>query len=569
MESYQEIIKLTKLYFSENKFELCQKTIEPLILNSDCPEQLYIFLSKCYRKQKRFEINELLLLFALQKYKNSPDIRSEHAENAVGMHNFDEIILRWKYILDNKLFPNPSNIYCRLFDAYISTDDIILAEKYLDLASSIDSTYIQVINRRTQLDSYKAKKFIITISQIIDIDILKIKDSSLLIKMSDMIKYSLDISILKPIKSIIFITETEENEFFLSNLKTSEYEGVDQNIIIQCNLYTVKQIGVKLENNDRFILYTISRKEVFSVLEGSNSWLFLDNDTNKSVEIYTGKILLDNKQQDAWRNHLTKISNVKNSIFVLSPAKETVFAQFYPYVRGKLTITTQILDILQDINLKFIFPVEILKSDESTYLKVDTHWSQYGAFQCFLEIMKVLNIIEEFRDIFSFKEQRYCGDLGSKLIPIRYSTGKFLDYSTIHFKEIFSNEVSGSGIIKILENDQSLIKKKVVIFGSSFSLYLYPFFSEIFSRTVFMRYPVGCIQSILDFEQPDLVIFETTERFLQIIPKFYNHINDHPIAGNLYSLSEDSKQNLINKISFLDTKVNSLYIDYVKSSLSL
>ena len=47
----------------------------------------------------------------------------------------------------------------------------------------------------------------------------------------------------------------------------------------------------------------------FQVLEGREGWLFLDNDSNKSIEQYTGKLKLSRTAKNAWKEYLASLDN--------------------------------------------------------------------------------------------------------------------------------------------------------------------------------------------------------------------------------------------------------------------
>ena len=86
--------------------------------------------------------------------------------------------------------------------------------------------------------------------------------------------------------------------------------------------------GVSVNGLDYPLVYG-QIKGAFKVLQGLEGWLFLDNDTNNSVEQYTGKLLLGRDQKLAWQHYFSGANKLAHSLnipyaMLMAPDRKSV-----------------------------------------------------------------------------------------------------------------------------------------------------------------------------------------------------------------------------------------------------
>lgn len=89
-----------------------------------------------------------------------------------------------------------------------------------------------------------------------------------------------------------------------------------------------------------------------------------------------------------------------------------------------------------------------MSSEEGTYYKTNTHWSDFGGYLAYLSCMKRLGYENKLNGI-SFDEVEVVGDLGSKLVPIKKAPKKVHSYSGARADLAFRNGLSGTGAVEI------------------------------------------------------------------------------------------------------------------------
>lgn len=257
--------------------------------------------------------------------------------------------------------------------------------------------------------------------------------------------------------------------------------------------------------------------ESFGVLKGSDGYLFLDNDTNKSLSQFKGELLIDSTNLDNWRHYFSKVESQKGSLydnflFLVAPGKEYIFPDKYPVTRQGLSTLDQFLCNFDKNYL--VNPIEELSVERNhTYSKIDTHWTHFGA-KVAAEI-----ICERFKIDFSESDATYyfsetSGDLGSKLLPVQSERLPQLNLAHADACRIFDNRIGNRGRIHVYHNPAAKLEKTCVIFGDSFSTTLAPQLFDSFRRLVHVFSGADIDWRIVEHEKPDFMVAEITTRFL-------------------------------------------------------
>lgn len=300
------------------------------------------------------------------------------------------------------------------------------------------------------------------------------------------------------------------------------------------------------------------------ILFGKDGHLFLDNDTNKSVEQFIGKRFISDEALSQWRLYFNKIEDYtkKNNlkyIFTLAPAKELVYPQLYPFKKGIITPVEQFLVNLNYFNI--LYPVrKLYEAGDISYSKLDSHWTDYGAGLVVNSILEAFGITINNQFPFPFKVQKLQGDLGCKMSEV--TTQDFLkaDFSKARVNKTFDNKITNRGGIQIYENINVPSESKVVIFGDSFSVNMVPYLVMNFRKVVHVFSGARIDYDILNHEQPKYVICEITTRFLISPPELnYSVSDDCNRKFNCMHIKE--KDHLINELLSNSNENNNFYLN--------
>lgn len=299
-------------------------------------------------------------------------------------------------------------------------------------------------------------------------------------------------------------------------------------------------IGLSFKINTKtYHILTLSITRSIKVLKGRNNFLFLANDTNRSTDQFTGTISISPKALSDWTTHLQSLNKEYSAdggraCFLLAPAKEEIFPDFYPHLRATIT---PIDEFISNFNgrLDILFPRDVLRRDrELTYSRVDSHWTDYGAKLAAEEILRYFGLSDYISRLpKEFEVRSTTGDLGIKTAPPTF--GPVLSISARHreVSENFNNRVNNNGRIRVYENPEAAIHQTLVIFGDSFSTNLSRLLTPIFSRVVYTYTGAGLDKSVADFEKPKFIVAQSNQRFI---------ITPPPLEYNIW---ENAKSKLI------------------------
>jgi len=304
-------------------------------------------------------------------------------------------------------------------------------------------------------------------------------------------------------------------------------------------------------NDEPVWVALVKIKQASKVLHGSNGHLFLDNDTNKSVEQFRGQTLISDECLSLWYKYFerlesyTKERNAKY-IFTLAPAKELVFPNLYPYTKSIITPAEQFLVNLNKFNI--FYPLDVLReAGDISYWKLDTHWTDYGAGLVVKNILEKLKKEQKNPFPFPFQVKRLNGDLGSKLPQLTTQDILMADFTSAKNQKKFDNKIVNRGWIQIYENENSINQEKVIIFGDSFSVNMVPYLVTNFKKVIHVLSGARIDYDILEQELPDIIISEITTRFLIQPPDLSYSVSDDCFR-KINSMPESEKKDYIKDV---------------------
>lgn len=273
---------------------------------------------------------------------------------------------------------------------------------------------------------------------------------------------------------------------------------------------------------------------------GKEGWLFYS--AEEVQKVYRGKEQFTPEQLESIRKKYELIANELEKrgtkfYILLPPLKHTVYPEYLPeklkIFEGRVTKRQQMIEYLRtNTNIPILDPLPkliALKDTIQTYFKTDTHWDNLAAFKVYQDVIRALSkdfpklgkeLKEE--DFEITKVQISSGDLVNNLnVEDLFHSNKYV---------LIQKENKRSGMInvgKAINDEQSFTyynsdtlkgKPRLLMFRDSYAEYLHPYLSEHFSYSAFSWSHNLSIERI-NREQPDVVILEMMERFLDHAPK--------------------------------------------------
>jgi len=319
--------------------------------------------------------------------------------------------------------------------------------------------------------------------------------------------------------------------------------------------------GVTIDETD-YIVATISISSAQKVLVGHDGYLFLDHDTNQSKDQFLGLKTIKPNDLKIWENYFknTKYHMTEKGIefiFCLAPAKENVLESYYPFKKSDKTPIEQLLSINNDI----IYPLELLKDiGDSSYSKIDTHWSDFAALQVaeYLDNKLTGNNSKSNELRYPFYIQQVSGDLGIKTTPKKSQAILKADFSEIYKKIIYDNKINNRGWVRVFQNDLSMHDDTIVFFGDSYSINMLPYFVNKYKRVVHIFSGASIDYDVIEHEKPTKVIIEIASRFIITPPKENFCFTSEISRKHGSSISIKEKENLHPSLNLYTNKMNRL-----------
>ena len=277
---------------------------------------------------------------------------------------------------------------------------------------------------------------------------------------------------------------------------------------------------------------------------GHEGWMFLTGGSNNVLDYYTERDKFSSNLKGEWwtllhrrRKRLKEIGC--QYLHILAPEKLSVYPEFF---NGKLPCFDERPGAslkrheLSDGEADFVIDptayFQKLKREHPLYWKTDTHWTFWGAFGAYQLICSCLSLpFKQNLHTHKFSNGPVLFDLGGKLDPPLKEPAQFWKISDqvertyrnclVEYQEtekVFGeiNLHRGTHVIYKNRLDDAL-KKKVVIFGDSFSEYRPHLLTGILANTFSELHFIW--SSSIDFDyiesvKPDIVISEIAERFI-------------------------------------------------------
>ena len=269
----------------------------------------------------------------------------------------------------------------------------------------------------------------------------------------------------------------------------------------------------------------VGAAQPLKVLEGKQGWLFLDNDTNGSVDQFQGRMRLTKAGLEGWESYLAQLADVAGKTpwaLLVAPSKESVMgADYHPRQEGVSGPMHQVLELTASKDV--VYPVAQLKSlGDSAFIPTDTHWTHKGALAATIALATKLGIEKDDCEAL-FKKDRYKrkemgGDLGNKLSPKQSCRVEVLtSFSNSRYKT-YDNGLPNFGRLLVIENPEALVAGTCLLFGSSSSSSMFNYLSRVFQRFVFVHSAGNIDPELVAAVAPDYLAAQTNARFVVQVP---------------------------------------------------
>lgn len=271
------------------------------------------------------------------------------------------------------------------------------------------------------------------------------------------------------------------------------------------------------------------------VIVGLDHWMYSNSSphavyakTGNILGDFTGKTLLNEADKALFTRNMACqkrfFDHHKIRFIVMSPPnKISIYPEHLPksYLsqQAQYIRYDQVEEILKELGIEYIdvkTPILANKTKGQVYFKTDTHWSQLGAYLGFKELLKHLG--HSFPDMTGIDRRILdCGDIYNMSVSISKSCFDINDIPIL--PEDNSGKCDGVAEHKkiLCTNPKASIKKHVLIVRDSMFTSLLDYTKRSFSKATLLWRSMHTEQDLMDEilkEKPDIVIYETGERFI-------------------------------------------------------
>ncbi|TPG40271.1 hypothetical protein EAH89_28955 [Roseomonas nepalensis] len=292
--------------------------------------------------------------------------------------------------------------------------------------------------------------------------------------------------------------------------------------------------GAPLRNSP--VITSFAAQDETKVLRGQGGYLFLQNDSNAVLEQVQGRRILSAEELDLWEHFFLGVDaaafkNGAHVLYLIAPNKECVFAEALPsgiaVSENRPVRQVQALAARLDLRAtRIIYPLEAMrraKADVATYPKGDSHWSDYGASLALDAVYEAIGLDNLAAGSSpgpdAFQVEYRNADLLSKL------GGVCVEEQPVLRRRPAARVVHDNGILntgrrrELRPAARPAASGHLLMLHDSFGEWLIPPLAENFASTTAV-WNASLAESMLEQEQPDVLLFERAERFLVVPPRF-------------------------------------------------
>jgi len=274
---------------------------------------------------------------------------------------------------------------------------------------------------------------------------------------------------------------------------------------------------------------------------GKDGWLF---QTSEDVlRDYQNDMPLTEKQLALLQQNLDEIAAYfkkqgTSLLIVVAPNKSTIYPEYLPDEIQKLNPksrfdqaveylqmhgTTQILDLRKDLIAA--------RAQQQVYYRTDTHWTEYGAYIVYREILESLQsthpelVPRSLSDFAPVSEGKVSMDLATLIGSVRIKEEKIVlkpkDVSTSSVHNLRLDD--GRWVILSWNKNQDL--PRAVVYYDSFLNPMIPWFNDHFSQVTYIPHYANLAiwnLSWVSQQKADVVIVEIAEKYIHDLVTLFN-----------------------------------------------
>lgn len=284
-----------------------------------------------------------------------------------------------------------------------------------------------------------------------------------------------------------------------------------------------------------YFLFDKSSNE--NVIIGKQGWLFYaDKDDGDPVSCYKGTNLLSEEDlstlaQNCIRQKEYLEQQGKEFVIFIAPNKERIYYDMMPARYGSPATQYQTLQIIeylrQNTDIRVVYPyAELMEaknnSSENIYYKTDTHWNYLGGYIGSYSLLKELgiNIPKINRPEITIEKttDSHIGDLTNML-----HLGNYLkpceDYSVNGFDSHQIKKIKWDLRNELILHAQNADQRKLYVIRDSFASQMSLYVGSQFNYS-YWKYLGTYTQEDLENQNPDIVVYETVERYVYKLATF-------------------------------------------------
>ena len=332
----------------------------------------------------------------------------------------------------------------------------------------------------------------------------------------------------------------------------------------------------------------LGRSPNSTVQLGKEGWMYYTKDRN--LHIASGEYVLTQKELDLILRQQQRINDrLKEQgieyVLVLPTSKVSIYPEFIRSGNYQVreTPVDQLAQYIQTHSDIKVIPLKqaLLRAKNAgqVFFKTDTHWTEFGAYMGYREIIKKLNefgLVSDEPEEVAFEPSEYLGEMGclmgnSKLVPPEKTTRSVIlkkDAHRVEEGELYQsyqnilNQYQIKNSCYLYENDNK--DNTLLMFGDSMfgAWNATELLAEHFNHMVYV-WGGDIQQEYIDLFKPKIVIFELTERFLDQIMNRNKSFSDRLIDFQAEIISHDTPTTIDRKSKYsINITVKNTSIDY-------
>ncbi len=281
-------------------------------------------------------------------------------------------------------------------------------------------------------------------------------------------------------------------------------------------------------------------EEKRNALRGINGWLFTT--VNKAMAMHQGLAPFGPGEAEAWLDGAVKIKKAAEEkgakfFILIPPNKISVYPENLPGHPIRVAGMSRINELQAHASSKGVTIINPLtkllehKQNAALYYKTDTHWTAYGAFVGYQNLMQSITAagintpVVSQAQLKEIPNSQHTGDIFGLLgeenpIPETISRYRLNAPSpttsvTEHSEFDFNAFKAKTWTTKLETSEGTDTRPNLLVIGDSFFNALAPYLRESFSTVTYVHHRTGRPPlSALDLNDYDVVVLESVERML-------------------------------------------------------